>query len=157
MVYVFDNSSLIVLFNHFYPDRFPSLWERFELLKEEQRIISVREVANELERYAGKNRLIGWIKNNRDFFHQPNHEEMKFISEIFSVNAFQTLVRKQERLYGHPVADPFVVAKAKLMEGCVVTQETRRKNQIRIPNVCDHFGVQCEDLESFMEKENWKF
>ena len=46
---------------------------------------------------------------------------------------------QQERLKGKPVADPFVIAKAK------------------IPNVCNHFGILCINLDGFMEKENWTF
>ncbi len=48
MIYVFDSSPLIDLFKYYYPDRFPSLWDNFDALVSEHRIISVREVRNEL-------------------------------------------------------------------------------------------------------------
>jgi len=67
------------------------------------------------------------------------------------------MVRKKERLQGKPVADPFVIAKAKISEGWVVTQEKLKENSAQIPNVCKHFGIPCINLERFMEKEGWQF
>ena len=70
---------------------------------------------------------------------------------------FQAMVRKQERLKGKPVADPFVIARAKISGASVVTQEKNTKDTARIPNVCDHFGIDCKNLEDFMREENWTF
>jgi len=68
------------------------------------------------------------------------------------------LIRKKEQLQGKPVADPFVIAKAQaLAEGCVVTQEIKKPNAAKIPNVCEHFGIPCLNLEAFMENEKWRF
>ena len=75
----------------------------------------------------------------------------------FPVIYVNSLVRQQERLQGKPVADPFVIAKAKVHNGCVITQEVKKPNAARIPNVCEHFGVDCLNLEGFMEREDWTF
>ena len=156
MIYVFDSSPLIDLFRHYYPDRFPSLWENFDALVSEHRIISVREVRKELEGYG--DRLSDWVKDHREFFLTPTTDELSFVTEIFKVAHFRTLVRQKERLQGKPVADPFVIAKAwTLEEGCVVTQEVKKPNAARIPNVCEHFDIPCLNLEAFMENENWRF
>ena len=113
MIYVFDSNALIVLFNHFYRKLFPSLWEKFDLSVKEGNIVSVREVFNEIERYG--DRLSEWAKKNRNFFHQPSTEELVFVGGIFKVSHFQYLVGKKQRLGGKPVADPFVIAKAKAL------------------------------------------
>ncbi|MEW6042614.1 MAG: DUF4411 family protein, partial [Elusimicrobiota bacterium] len=47
MVYVFDTSSFRVL-NHYFPQRFPSFWTTFNEYASSGKIISVREVYNEL-------------------------------------------------------------------------------------------------------------
>ena len=155
MIYVFDSSPLIDLFKYYYLDRFPSLWENFDALVSEHRIISVQEVRNELE--GRGDGLSDWVKTHRDFFLTPT-TELSFVTRIFKVAHFRTLVRQKERLQGKPVADPFVIAKAwRLEEGCVVTQEVRKPNAARIPNVCEHFGIPCLNLEAFMENENWRF
>lgn len=155
MIYIFDSDSLIDLFRHYYPERFPSLWMKFDALVSEQRIISVRDVFNELEKRG--DRLSEWVVSNRSIFHIPTVEEMSFITEIFKIKHFQALIRKKERLEGKPVADPFVIAKAKVGAGCVVTQERKTENAAKIPNVCEHFKIQCENLETFMKNENWTF
>jgi len=155
MIYVFDNCPLIDLFRHYYLQRFPTLWKNFDTLVLAQKIISVREVFNELEDY--EDRLADWVKNHRDLFVQPTVDELDFVTEIFKVTHFQTLIREKERLQGKPVADPFVIAKAKVINGCVVTQEKLKDNAAKIPNVCEHFKIPCIDLEKFMENENWEF
>jgi hypothetical protein len=154
MIYVFDSSTLIHLFRYYYRNRFPSLWSKFDEAIASQEILSVREVLNEVDQ--GSDTLSEWAKDHRDFFVQSTAEELVFVSKIFAEPQFQALVRNQERMLGKPVADPFVVAKARLLNGCVVTQESRTKTA-RIPNVCEHFEVECLDLEGFMEKENWTF
>lgn len=44
MVYVFDSNSFGVLKN-FYPAAFPTFWEHFDVLVDDGRVLSVREVA----------------------------------------------------------------------------------------------------------------
>ncbi|MCP4107393.1 MAG: DUF4411 family protein [Desulfobacteraceae bacterium] len=157
MAYIFDSSPLIILFRHFYPRRFPSLWERFESMIEENKIISVREVFNEINSYGNEDRLIEWARNHKEIFLKPNRDELLLVTEIFKVEHFQSLIRKKERLQGKPVADPFIIGKAKILNGTVVTQEQWKENSAKLPNVCERFEVECIDLETFMEKENWVF
>jgi hypothetical protein len=118
-------------------------------------IISVRDVAKEVEAYD--DRLSKWAKNNRYFFQLPVAGEFAFVKEIFAVPHFRSLVRKQQILQGKPVSDPFVIAKAKVVEGCVVAEEHFKPHASQIPNICRHFGVECVDLEGFMEREDWTF
>jgi hypothetical protein len=155
VIYVFDTNTLIDLFRHYYPSLFPSLWGKFDKAVQSKGIICVREVLNEVEQ--GNDRLSGWATNHREFFLNPTPQELAFVAEIFAVPQFQALVRHQQRLQGKPVADPFVIAKAKQLKGCVVTEETSRQNAAKIPTVCEHFGITCLNLEGFMEKENWTF
>ena len=155
MTYVFDSGPLIWMFRYYYPERFPSLWEQFDELIESQRIISVKEVSRELD--GQDDLLANWVKNNSSFFQVPTTTELIFIGDIFQIPHFQGLIRKQERLQGKPVADPFVISKAHSINGSVVTTEKYKKNASQIPNVCKHFGVRCMNLEQFMEEENWIF
>jgi len=156
MKYVFDSDSLINLFKHYYPERFPTLWEKFDALISEGKLISVREVVNEIG--SNEDSLGIWAKEQKNIlFLESTVEELQFVSEIFKVRHFQAMIRKQERLKGKPVADPFVIARAKILDACVVTQEKNTENAAKIPNVCDHFGIDCINLEGFMEKENWTF
>lgn len=155
MIYIFDSNVLITLFRNFYRSRFPSLWQKFYAYVIDGQILSVREVMNEIE--DRDDQLSKWAKQNRDIFTHPSTEELAFITEIFKVAHFQALVRTEERLKGKPVADPFVIAKAKIIQGCVVSDEKLKPNAAKIPNVCEYFGVAHLNLEGFMEKENWTF
>lgn len=156
MKYVFDSGPLIDLFRHYYPSRFPTLWEKFHALVLGEEFISVREVYNEIN--SRKDMLASWAKKDKDkLFSQPTVEEFLFVREIFQVQHFQAMIRKKERLLGRPVADPFVIARAKVLNCQVVTTEVFRENSGKIPNVCKYFSVQCTNLEGFMEQEGWTF
>lgn len=156
MKYVFDSGPLIDLFRHYYPERFPSLWDKFHSLVSSGEIISVREVYNEID--SRDDALAKWAKEQKDIFFSPStSEELRFVGEIFKIEHFQAMVRKQERLGGKPVADPFVIARAKIFCCAVVTVEVFKENAPKIPNVCKHFSIPCVNLEEFMQKENWSF
>lgn len=157
MIYVFDTSSFRVL-RHYYPNSFPSVWAGLEDLIASGRLVSTREVLNELERFDDPGSMLTWAKNHRDIFSTPSNEETDFVARIFQVQHFQALIAQKSILTGRPVADPFVVAAAATKEeGTVVTQETLKENAAKIPNVCQHFGVACVNLEEFMAHQDWNF
>ena len=156
MAYVFDTNSFSVLGNY-YPEQFPTFWETFDHAVTIGKIISVREVYRELKSYARHPHLSDWVEVQKGIFLLPNAAEMRFVSQIFSVPHFQTLVKGKNHLTGQPCADPFIIAKAQFINGCVVTEEKLTPNAARIPNVCDHFGIDCTNVQGFMEREGWTF
>lgn len=156
MIYIFDTSSFIVS-GHFFPNRFPTFWENFNDYVARGKIISVREVLNELDQKASVPHLREWIKANKNIFLVPTTRELAFVSKIFEIKHYQQIIDEEHRLKGNPVADPFLVASAKIYSGCVVTEEKEKPNAAKIPNVCKHFDIDCLNLEGFMEKEGWKF
>ena len=156
MAYVFDTSSFSVVGNY-YPEQFPTFWGKFDQAVTDGTIISVREVRRELEFYIPYPHLSDWVRDHRDIFSPPIPAETRFVREIFSIPHFQMLVSEKDRLAGNLGADPFVIARAKVINGRVVTEETRRPHAARIPNVCDHFGIDCINLRGFMEREDWTF
>jgi len=156
MVYVFDSSSFIVV-GHYFPSNFPSFWERFNSAILESQIVSVREAYRELDNRATRHHLIDWVNRNKEIFLVPSPEETQFVAEIFSVRHFQQLINEKQRLTASPAADPFIVASAKVRNACVVTEESFKKNAAKIPNVCDHYGIEWVTLQGFMDKERWRF
>ncbi len=165
MIYVFDTSSIRAL-QHFYPRVFKSIWDGLKALVQQKRLISTREVFNELERQAVSAEVLQWAKDNKKLFTTPSTAELQFVATIFQVEHFQSLIGVQQRLKGTPVADPFVIACAEMTEGTVVTEEgwlrssrmlTHKPNAAKIPNVCAHFKVPCTDLEGFMQQQGWTF
>lgn len=156
MFYVFDTNSFIVM-GHYYPQQFPSFWNKFDQAVNVGKIISVREVFRELDREASAPHLSHWVEHHRSIFTTPNAAATQFVGTIFSVPHFQALVSEKNRLAGRPCADPFIIAWAKVTNSCVVTEEKERPNAPKIPNVCRHFGVDCTNLQGFMEREGWSF
>ncbi|RPH51519.1 MAG: DUF4411 family protein [Desulfobacteraceae bacterium] len=156
MIYVFDTSSLREL-QHFYPAVFRSIWSGLDALVERNELISTREVWNELERQNVSTEVLAWAKRNKQIFTKPNALELQFVSQIFRVRHFQGLIGEQQRLKGTPIADPFVIACAKVHNGTVVTEERLKENAAKIPNVCVHFNVPCVGLEVFMQQQGWSF
>ena len=165
MIYVFDTSSIREL-QHFYPSVFRHIWDKLDDLVAKQKILSTREVLNELGRQAVSKEVINWVKTNKSLFTTPTEPELLFVAEIFKINHFQGLIGAQQRLKGMPVADPFVISCAKINGATVVTEEgwqrgaqtlTIKLNAAKIPNVCAHFKISCTNLEGFMHQQSWKF
>lgn len=156
MIYVFDTSSLRSL-QHFYPSVFKTIWDGLDILVEQQVLISTREVWKELEEQNVSTDVMAWAKQNKQIFTMPNAAELQFVAQILQFPHFQSLIGEQQRLKGNPVADPFVIACAKIKEGTVVTEEQLKPNAAKIPNVCHHFNVPCINLEKFMQQQGWTF
>lgn len=155
-MYVFDTSSFRVLRNY-YPGTFQSFWQLFDAFVKDGEVISVREVRNELRQQLSEGWLNDWINEHRKLFPIPSQEETSFVSEIFAVPHFQALISQQQRLKGKPVADPFVIAAARVNQATVVTEEVFKPNAAKIPNVCEHFHIECIDLEIFLAINSWQF
>jgi len=155
-MYVFDTSPLSSLFRNFYPKRFPSLWEKFDGLVAGGQIVSTREVLREAAD-GPVEALRAWTEDQDNFFHIPNGAEGAFILQIYGVAHFQQNIEQQKLLKGGRNADPFVIAKAAVEGRAVVTLEQPKANGAKIPNICQHFGIQCFSLEEFMEREGWEF
>lgn len=156
MVYVFDTSSLRSL-QHFYQTVFQTIWAEIDNLVKQNILISTREVWNELQRQNVSDAVLEWVKNNKPIFAIPTASELEFVAEILKVPHFQGLIGERQRLRGMPVADPFVIACAKVNGGTVVTEEGLKANAAKIPNVCDHFGVPWVNLEGLMNEQGWSF
>lgn len=155
--YIFDTSSLSNAFKHYYHDRFPTFWEKFNTLVRENLLISVKEAKNELDRFGFNDSVKLWVKDNRDFFLIPNVEELKFITSIYKINHFQQNLEKKKLLHGGAFADPFIIASAKINNAIVVTEEKFKDHGARIPNICKKFNIKCTNLEGFLIKEGWTF
>lgn len=156
MIYVFDTSAFSVLFKHFYRDRFPSLWERFDALCDTNRLTSSREVRREIED-GPIGELTEWSNRHPDLFPSPTYEEARLVRTIFKNPRFRRVIEEKKILKGGRNADPFVIARAWILEGAVVTQETDHPTKVRIPTICSHFHIPRLNLEDFMEREGWRF
>lgn len=156
MSYVFDNSPLSVLFKNYYRKTFRTLWENFDELVRDARIVSTREALREIKDGAPDN-LQQWANKHHELFATPTAAEGAFVAQIYRITHFQQNMEQQKLLKGGKNADPFVVAKAAVEHRTVVTMEQFKPNAAKIPNICKHFSVKCLTLEEFMQEEGWEF
>ena len=163
--YILD-SRLFIISRDYYPGNFPSFWKNMSEMITNKTIFSVQEVYEELEKYGGEQgHLLAWIKNNKKIFTQPTLQEQQKVREIFAIKEFQQLISKKNQMIGGPSADPFVIAKASVTHGIVVTGELpikrdkhgKMQGKPKIPDVCAHFDIPCITPQQFMEEQNWKF
>lgn len=157
MIYVIDTSSLSVL-KYYYKGVFSTFWGHFNLLVQSGNLISVREAYKEADEKIDSEHLQEWLENNKSIFLPPESpEETEFVREIFVVPHFKALIPDKKILTSNPLADPFIVASAKIRNGCVITEEKLKPNAAKIPNVCEHFGVRWTNLEGLMKEEKWNY
>jgi hypothetical protein len=156
LIYIFDTNAFSQLFDSFYRNRFPTLWEQFDGLVDDGRVTSTREVGREI----ADCRVVvlrEWADAERGLFPSPSAAEAAFVARIFAVPHFQQIIEQRKLLKGGKNADPFIVARAQALEGTVVTMEGEPPNGAKIPNICRHFRIPCLSLEGFMEAEDWVF
>ncbi len=152
MKYVFDSGPFIDC-RYYYPNIFKSYWNKLNQLTDSRDIISVREVYNEI--LKGSDIISEWANKNAEIFERPSIEEFEIIKDIMSRH--KEFIRLLNFSGGTPVADPFVIAKAKVNSLIVVTQEVFRENAHKIPNICIEHNEEYMTLEEFMVNEGWEF
>jgi len=150
--YVFDSGPFIASINY-YPSIFKKFWLGINQLVNEKNIISVREVFRKITRL--QNTLSEWAKQNEEIFEEPLKEEFEIVKSILKNH--KELIENRKITGGLPVADPFIIAKAKTNNLIVVTQELYKENAHKIPNICREIDVKYMTLEEFMINEGWEF
>lgn len=155
-MYVFDTSSLSQLFKHYYPSRFPTLWQKFHDLTDGESLTSCREARLEIGDSSIES-LVLWTDTKKHLFPTPTSQEAVYVADIFKVAHFQQLIDAKKLQRGGRNADPFLVARARAIGATLVTQEVLKPNAAKIPNICGHFHVAVVDLEGFMQAEGWTF
>lgn len=160
-MYLFDTSSLSQLF-YCYRDIFPSLWGKIDIAIQDGVILSVMECRLELDdNPKASDEDYMWLNNHKNIFLKAEAEEISFIkNELFTEKNghFQALVPKEKKLEGKESADPFLIAKAKLYNYFIVTEESEKgKPGSKIPHACQHFSIEYCNLHGFMKKLNWRF
>lgn len=170
-IYVFDTSSFIELERlKTYSDVFVSLWSNLEKLVNAKQLISPKKVLEDLRAdlenpKAKSNALINWVKDHEKLFQDENDQEF--------LNALQRIANKYQKTWvdidsEKNQSDPYVVAlavsKKKKLEGTlfggkviVVTEEDQNLNRLKIPKVCNEYGIRCLNLHQFFQAEGWKF
>ena len=119
-VYIFDTNSFSKIIMNYYESCFPSFWTAFDSMIKNNQIISVKEVYLEMN-YPKK--LNDWAKENKEIFKIADNIEAEFVKEIFKNKHFRNHLIKPSMSKDYKIiADPFIIAKAYNLKGCIVTE-----------------------------------
>lgn len=143
MIYVVDTNIFSKTFRNISIDVFNDIWEPWSEMMMNGKIISVDEAYEELLTYWGrKAQEMLWLSKHKDAFQKMTNDEGLIVSEIFKNKKFREGIKESSLRSGTPEADAFLVAKAKVVGGVVVTDESNCKpNSEKIPNICVKFNV----------------
>ena len=153
-----DSSTLIDIGKIYPKELVPQIWKILEKLYEEGRLIAPKEVFFELQKIDDE--ISKWARDHEDIFVEVDEEQIKNLRLIYqSCPAFA----EPERMPPH--ADPWIITLAmkenetyKRGESkfpcAVVTAERLKPNCLKIPNVCQTFGIKCFSLFDFWKLEN---
>ena len=152
MKYVIDTNALRTFFRYYYRLVTPELYANLDKMIENGDLISVKEVYNEMERQHQKDsEILQELKNIKHIFLEPtNDEEINIIHEIYSNTNFRNNIKEKNILNGSPVADAFLVAKAKIEKAILITSEKFSPNAAKIPNMCEKYDVEYINYEQFL-------
>jgi hypothetical protein len=163
MEYCLDSSVFIQAHRTYYAfDLLPSFWTVLEELASSGIIVSPVAVFSEIIR--GQDELAEWAKSQKKIlFTEPDNDVNEALGQIadFANDRYYDGHWIREFLNG---ADPWVIAQAKAhnlvvvsMEGKKITEEEDRvtkkfRGEIKIPNMCGHFGVTCMTTYDLLRK-----
>ena len=133
------------------PDVFVTLWDRLDALTWSGDVFVSDQVRIELREKDDD--LFRWVDARRHMCRMGT-EIQDSVSEILAL--YPDLI--DARAY-RDMADPFVIAAARVAGGTVVTAEraTRPPSRPKIPNVCDGLGVPWMPVLEFLRRQGWTF
>ncbi|MEW6065151.1 MAG: DUF4411 family protein [Bacillota bacterium] len=145
--YVLDTNVFINMQRHHPLDVFGSLWTKMADIIDAGIVISCDEVFDELS--IGNDSLLQWARQRKGAFISSGPNIQRMVREI--LQKYPTLVTGSRKSNG---ADPFVIALAKLKNCTLVSDETRAGDgqPVKIPNVCDAYGVRLIKFVDFLRE-----
>ncbi len=152
MILVVDNNVFSRTFNNMPFKAFENIiYKPLSELIYSGEIVSVDEVYRELQRRWNDKTPEGkWLKDHKTCFQNTTNEEGFVIADIFTNKKFQEGVKEKSIREGNPEADAFLVAKAKVLGGIVVTAESDSKpNSEKIPNIAVSQNVPYMKIDDF--------
>lgn len=161
MRYLLDSNTMIEAKNRYYQMHIcPGYWTWVLRANASGEVASIDSVKKELR--DGNDNLAEWVKGNSHLFIDESDdptqaaftevaEHVASLAHTMNPGALEDFLAK---------ADPWLIAKARVLDAVVVTHEQSNpsiRRKFTIPNVCDHFGVKCLDTFELLDKLEAKF
>ncbi len=147
--YIIDTSSLIDAAKNYdmKKNTFAPVWETIEFMISNQELMTSSEIAEELL----DDDLKKWAKQQKGFLVPISKEIQELVTEI--LKRYPTLIALRSKSNSN--GDPFLIATALHLEGCVVTNEKsngKNPQTYKIPDVCREYKLECIDLIAFINR-----
>jgi hypothetical protein len=149
-VFLFDANVLITASNLYYPlDQIPEFWEWIDYQATNGHVKLPFEIINEV--LAGRKNddpLLDWMTDHKDPLTLKEKVDPALANKVVVEGYAPDLADDELIEIGQ---DPFLIAYAlaKPIERCVVTVEVsspgKKRQNRKIPDVCQQFGVQCQN------------
>ena len=142
--YVIDACALIDAAKNYNMSKktFSNIWETFNEMVEDGRLISSAEILDELK----DDDIEKWGKQHKKAFLPLSREIQEKATEI--LEKYPNMIKIATKANSN--GDPFLIATALVEGGVVVTNEKRGEN--KIPNICEKMGVGHIDLNGFLDE-----
>lgn len=159
MRYLLDANTYIQAKNQYYGmDICPAYWDWLDTQFQQGTIASVDMIGRELK--DGNDELADWARARPEHFIQNDDAETQ---GVFS-NLVQTVMvgdyNQGNRDNFLAKADPWIIAKAKVIGATVVTHESivaPNTKKVKVPNICQQFEVPCLNTFQFLRELNARF
>lgn len=113
-------------------------------------LISCQEVFGEIERKDDE--LLKWARDRRPMFWKETEDVQKVLTRILAAHPGLIDVNRVRSM-----ADPWVVAQARVSNATVVSQEKPGSAaRPKMPEACATLGVRCIRLAQLVVEEGWK-
>lgn len=106
-----------------------------------------------------------WAAKQKGLFKELDENQIKIVKEI--LKKYPSLAKSDNEF---PAADPFIIALAielkkdaqktltpTVKRRIIVTEERLRGQRIKIPLVCQDYGIECMNIIEMCRVEGWKF
>lgn len=146
--YLLDSNIFIQAHRMYYPfDVVPSFWNKILELSKRGVICSIDKVRKELCDTSNPDELSAWcedILGSAFFADSESCIDVYAELAVWTHSSTRFLQSAKDEFLATDLADPWLIAYAKKHDLAIVTHEISqptRKNRIKIPEPCRHFGV----------------
>ncbi|WP_380181638.1 DUF4411 family protein [Kalamiella sp. sgz302252] len=159
MRYLLDANTYIQAKNQYYGmDICPAYWDWLDLQFQQGMIASVDMIGRELK--EGDDELANWVKARPGHFvsNDDATTQQVFTQIVQAVMSGNYNAGHRDSFLAK--ADPWIIAKAKSAGAIVVTHESYASfntKKVKIPNICQQFGVSCLNTFQFLRQLNARF
>lgn len=159
MKYLLDANTYIQAKNQYYGmDICPAYWDWLDQQFQLGVIGSVHMIGSELRH--GNDELAHWVKERPAHFIKHDDPDSQAIFSKIAQSVMSGNYNPGNRDTFLAKADPWIIAKAKSIGATVVTHEAlavSNTKKIKIPNICQQFGVPCLNTFQFLRELKARF